>query len=177
MHHRVCLRPGHALARDPGRGRRTPRTLSAVTVSAGASDPAPPKEQEEPWGQRAQPRGRPQALGQAAVLIPVKSFADAKTRLGDVMADDARQAFVRRMAERVLAACAPLPVAVVCDDPAVAAWARPRGALVIWEPGRGLNGAVEAGVERLGQMGVGQVTVAHGDLPLVWFKLHCPEAR
>jgi 2-phospho-L-lactate guanylyltransferase len=56
-------------------------------------------------------------------------------------------------------------VAVVCDDPEVAGWARDRGALVVWEPGRGLNGAVEAGVEHLGSIGVDVVTVAHGDLP------------
>ena len=40
-----------------------------------------------------------------------------------------------------------------------------RGALVVWEPGRGLNGAVEAGVDHLLAHGVTQVTVAHADLP------------
>lgn len=69
------------------------------------------------------------------------------------------------MAARVVAAAAPLPVAVVCDDTEVASWAREHGALVVWEPGRGLNGAVEAGVERLAAMGVRTVVVAHGDLP------------
>ena len=59
----------------------------------------------------------------------------------------------------------PLPVAVVCDDTVVADWARRLGALVVWEPGRGLNGAVEAGVRHLAAMGVEYVTVAHGDLP------------
>ena len=44
-------------------------------------------------------------------------------------------------------------------------WARSRGALVVWEPGRGLNGAVEAGVDHLLANGVTQVTVAHADLP------------
>ena len=63
------------------------------------------------------------------------------------------------------AAASPLPVAVVCDDSQVAEWARLRGALVIWEPGRGLNGAVEAGVAHLRAGGVEQVTVAHADLP------------
>jgi 2-phospho-L-lactate/phosphoenolpyruvate guanylyltransferase len=104
-------------------------------------------------------------LGQRAVLIPVKAFAEAKRRLGPALSDDARQALVRRMAERVVAAAAPLPVAVVCDDTEVADWARRRGALVVWEPGRGLNGAVEAGVARLADMGVESITVAHGDLP------------
>jgi 2-phospho-L-lactate guanylyltransferase len=38
--------------------------------------------------------------------------------------------------------------------------------LVVWEPRRGLNGAVEAGVDHLATQGVVQVTVAHADLPL-----------
>ncbi len=99
------------------------------------------------------------------MLVPVKAFAVAKERLGTVLPDSERQALVRRMAERVLTAAAPLPTAVVCDDVAVADWARRHGALVVWEPGRGLNGAVEAGVARLAQMGVEMVVVAHGDLP------------
>jgi len=129
-----------------------------MTAPAGPSRPAA--------AARSQRSGSPAALGSRAVLVPVKSFADAKTRLGEVLSDGERRALVQAMAERVLAAAAPLPVAVVCDDRAVAAWARQHGALVIWEPGRGLNGAVEAGVERLGEMGVEHVTVAHGDLPM-----------
>jgi 2-phospho-L-lactate guanylyltransferase len=99
------------------------------------------------------------------VLVPVKSFAEAKHRLHAALSDDERSALARATADRVLAAARPLPVAVVCDDIEVAAWARSRGALVVWEPGRGLNGAVEAGVERLRKAGVAQVTVAHSDLP------------
>jgi 2-phospho-L-lactate guanylyltransferase len=99
------------------------------------------------------------------VLIPVKAFAEAKRRLDPALDAGERVALARAMADRVLAAAAPLPVAVVCDDTDVAAWARRHGALVIWEPGRGLNGAVEAGVSHLGAGGVEQVTVAHADLP------------
>lgn len=104
-------------------------------------------------------------LGRQAVLVPVKGFADAKRRLGSALSDDDRRALVQRMAEQVVAAAAPLPVAVVCDDTEVADWARHQGALVVWEPGRGLNGAVQDGVERLCAMGVESVVVAHGDLP------------
>jgi 2-phospho-L-lactate/phosphoenolpyruvate guanylyltransferase len=104
-------------------------------------------------------------LGPRAVLVPVKAFAVAKQRLGAALGDEARRALVRRMADRVVSAAAPQPVAVVCDDTEVADWARRRGALVVWEPGRGLNGAVEAGVQRLTAMGVQRITVAHGDLP------------
>lgn len=104
-------------------------------------------------------------LGDRVVLVPVKAFADAKRRLGVALGDDARRELVRQMAARVLDAARPLPVAVVCDDPEVADWARAKGALVVWEPGRGLNGAVEAGVAHLASMGVERVVVAHGDLP------------
>jgi 2-phospho-L-lactate guanylyltransferase len=104
-------------------------------------------------------------MGPRAVLIPVKAFSQAKRRLHLALSEPERAELSRAMAERVLGASRPLPVAVVCDDNEVAEWARERGALVIWEPGRGLNGAVEAGVDHLGAMGVGQVTVAHADLP------------
>jgi 2-phospho-L-lactate guanylyltransferase len=105
-------------------------------------------------------------LGHDAVLIPVKAFAESKARLGATLSLDERRALVRRMAERVVAAAAPLGVAVVCDDTEVADWARRLGVLVVWEPGRGLNGAVEAGVDRLARDGVEYVTVAHADLPM-----------
>jgi len=111
--------------------------------------------------------GRPGGpLGPRAVLVPVKAFSEAKRRLGATLGDAERIELVRRMAEHVLASATPLPVAVVCDDTGVADWARRRGALVVWEPGRGLNGAVEQGVAHLAGLGVRQVTVAHGDLPL-----------
>ena len=105
-------------------------------------------------------------LGQTAVLVPVKSFAAAKQRLGSALGDGERRALVQHMAARVILAAAPLPVAVVCDDAEVAAWARHHGALVVWEPGRGLNGAVEAGVDRMSALGVRVITVVHADLPL-----------
>ena len=99
------------------------------------------------------------------MLIPVKAFHQAKLRLHPALDPAERETLARSMAERVLAAARPWPVAVACDDIAVAEWARARGALVVWEPGRGLNGAVEAGVDHLRDCGVRQVTVAHADLP------------
>ena len=104
-------------------------------------------------------------LGSDVVLIPVKAFHQAKRRLGSALSDPERIRLVRSMASQVVAACTPLPVAVVCDDDEVAQWASALGATVMWEPGQGLNGAVRAGVERLARTGVERVTVAHGDLP------------
>jgi 2-phospho-L-lactate/phosphoenolpyruvate guanylyltransferase len=104
-------------------------------------------------------------LGPEVVLIPVKAFHQAKRRLGTALSDPERIELVRSMASQVVAACTPLPVAVVCDDQQVAQWASELGATVMWEPGQGLNGAVRAGVERLARAGTRWVTVAHGDLP------------
>ncbi len=104
-------------------------------------------------------------LGPEVVLIPVKAFHQAKRRLGTALSDPDREQLVRAMATHVISASAPLPVAVVCDDDVVAAWAEEHGASVVWAPGHGLNGAVRAGVHRLAQAGARWVTVAHGDLP------------
>ena len=101
-----------------------------------------------------------------AVLVPVKAFDRAKVRLAPALEPRERAHLARVMAEHVLAAAAPLPVAVVCDDDDVADWARARGARVVLAPGAGLNGAVETGVAVLGELGHERVIVAHGDLPL-----------
>lgn len=101
----------------------------------------------------------------AAVVIPVKAFASAKVRLAPAMGERARAELARSMATQVVAAAAPLPVHVVCDDDEVAAWAKACGAAVIWTPGRGLNGAVQDAVGQLASAGVAHVTVAHADLP------------
>jgi 2-phospho-L-lactate/phosphoenolpyruvate guanylyltransferase len=104
-------------------------------------------------------------IGPAAVLVPVKAFGEAKGRLAPALPPERRATLSREMATAVVQAAAPLPVAVVCDDREVAAWARRCGALVVWEPGRGLNGAVEAGVDLLRGAGVERCVVAHADLP------------
>jgi 2-phospho-L-lactate guanylyltransferase len=101
-----------------------------------------------------------------AVLVPVKSFTEAKVRLATALDVPSRAVLARQMAATVLAAAAPLPVAVVCDDPEVAEWARGEGAEVFWRPERGLNGAVADGVARYAERGVERVIVAHADLPL-----------
>ena len=62
-----------------------------------------------------------------AVLVPVKAFAQAKIRLAPALDAAQRSQLARAMAERVLAAAHPLPVAVVCDDVEVARWAARQG--------------------------------------------------
>lgn len=111
------------------------------------------------------PSGVPPLHG-CAVLVPVKAFALAKARLAPQLDPVRRADLARAMATHVVRAGAPLPVAVVCDDDEVARWAEAEGAIVLHEPGRGLNGAVETGVHLLGEAGAAEVLVAHGDLPL-----------
>ena len=60
----------------------------------------------------------------------------------------------------------PLPTFVACDDDAVAQWAESLGATVLWGPGLGLNGAVDAGVETIAGKGFDDVIISHGDLPI-----------
>ena len=112
------------------------------------------------------------SVGPVAVLVPVKAFSEAKLRLAPALPPLGRAELARAMAAHVLEASRPLPTAVVCDDADVAAWARAQRALVIWEPERGLNRAVEAGVERLRRAGAERVIVAHGDLPLAQSLVH-----
>lgn len=102
----------------------------------------------------------------AAVLVPVKAFADAKQRLQEVLDPPARASLAMQMALTVLEAAGTLPTSVVCDDEQVRVWAEQHGAEAIWTPGLGLNGAVAAGVAHLALRGVQRVVVAHADLPL-----------
>lgn len=101
-----------------------------------------------------------------AVVVPVKDFTRAKVRLAEHLDARSRATLARDMAGIVLAAAAPLPVSVVCDDDDVRTWAESVGAEVIWTPGLGLDGAVQAGVDELGRRGVTTAVVAHSDLPL-----------
>jgi len=101
-----------------------------------------------------------------AVVVPVKDFRQAKVRLAGELDALARAELAREMASIVVRAAAPLPVVVVCDDEHVRTWAAGEGAEVLWTPGLGLNGAVQAGVAELARRGVRTAVVAHSDLPL-----------
>lgn len=107
----------------------------------------------------------PAAPEPVAVLIPVKAFHLAKTRLAPAVDAPTRARLARSMAERVLAAAAPLPVAVVCEDDEVADWAASLGAQVLRAPGVGLNQAVAKGRAALQEAGFQRVAVVHSDLP------------
>jgi 2-phospho-L-lactate guanylyltransferase len=101
----------------------------------------------------------------AAVVIPIRSFDAGKSRLGARL-DPARRAdLLRAMAENVVAAAGPMPVAVVSDAKEVRRWAATLGLTVLDDPGT-LDLAAAAGVGWAAAAGFGRVVVAHADLPL-----------
>ena len=100
-----------------------------------------------------------------AVLVPVKSFREAKHRLAPALAPSLRAALVRSLAVRVFSAAGSVPISVACDDDEVADWASALGAQVLFTPHLGLSGAVSAAVEHLGRAGASLVVVSHADLP------------
>ena len=102
----------------------------------------------------------------AAVLIPIKAFHEAKGRLSPVLGAADRERLARFTASGVLDASRDWTPHVICDDDAVAEWAHARGAVVLRDAGNGLNAAVDAGVAHLADAGFGLVVVVHGDLPL-----------
>ena len=103
---------------------------------------------------------------EVAVLIPVKRFSAAKGRLGGLLGAAERAELARWLADRVVLAARPLPTFVACDDEDVASWADAAGAGVLWSPGLGLNGAVDAGRATIAGKGFDHIVIAHSDLPL-----------
>ena len=108
-----------------------------------------------------------------AVLIAAKQLAFAKTRLAPALPAVAErialaEAMYRDVLSAALSARTPSMVAVVTSDPALIAFARAGGALVIDEEfPRGLNVAVHLGTEFLMNRGATTVCTVLSDIPLV----------
>ena len=99
-----------------------------------------------------------------AVLIPVKSFATAKARLGEALDPSERAELAQTLATAVVAAAAPHRVYVATDDPEVEQWATALGATAVDCPTPGLDAAVRHGVAIIAAAGHDRVLIAHGDL-------------
>jgi 2-phospho-L-lactate guanylyltransferase len=107
----------------------------------------------------------PERAALAGVVVPIRSFTTANTRLADRLPESRRADFARELATRVVEAAAPLPVIVVTVAAEVRAWADVLGIEVIADPGTGLDGAADAGRTRAIELGWVRAVVAHGDLP------------
>jgi len=100
-----------------------------------------------------------------AVVIPIRSFSTGKARLAGAINATARADLGRRLATRVRSAAGELVCYVVTDDVDVRAWAHVVDAIVVDDPGTGLNDAARAGAVAAINDGATHVIVAHADLP------------
>ena len=101
-----------------------------------------------------------------AVVVPIRSFEGALSRLASVLGRSGCSDLMRRMASRVVAAADGLPVHVATDDSEVTEWAVSLGAAVVAVGRPGLSTAVSVARDRLAAAGVERVVVAHADLAL-----------
>jgi len=98
------------------------------------------------------------------VVVPIRTFALANTRLSEHLSSDARATLARHLADTVARAAATAPVVIVTSAPEVEQWAAGHGFRVITDPGS-LDAAAAAGVDAFRALGVPRVVVAHADLP------------
>ena len=99
------------------------------------------------------------------VLIPLRSFAHAKSRLSPVLSPDQRQRLAEKCAERVLTYSRSYRSLVVCDDPEVARWARHHGVGVLMVTSKGLNASLQEALKKvLDESHPDEVVIVHGDL-------------
>jgi len=104
-------------------------------------------------------------MSRAGVVVPIRSFADAKLRLASHLSEERRADLARTFATRVLEASAPMPAVVVSSAPEVVEWATALEFEVVPDPGTGLDGAASAGRARIAERGLTRVVIAHADLP------------
>jgi 2-phospho-L-lactate guanylyltransferase len=105
-----------------------------------------------------------------AAVLPVKSFARAKQRLGGSVSEEVRLALAQAMVADVLLALAETPsiacTIVVTREALVAASAREQGALVVEDAAEdGQSAAVSLGIERALEEGIERVLCIPGDCP------------
>jgi len=100
------------------------------------------------------------------VVVPIRTFALANTRLSDHLPSEVRAVLARRLADAVARAAGSVPVVVVTSAPEVEEWAAEHGLAVAPDPGS-LDAAAEAGIAALGDFDVPRVVVSHADLPFV----------
>jgi 2-phospho-L-lactate guanylyltransferase len=102
-----------------------------------------------------------------ALVVPVRGFDDAKSRLSASLSPVQRRTLARNCATRVLRRDVPCLKFVVCDDDEVETWARTCGAIPIRVESRGLNASLhEATPHIVENYPADMLMIVHADLPL-----------
>ena len=182
------LAPGRrglrALAVDRGAHRGARGPVEARPGARGAREVRPPARSREGAGRRrelsagagaahaALPYARrlPRMLRRPVwAVVPAKSFARGKSRLGPVLDDDDRARFARELLEHVLGVlgtCELDGVLVATDGDDVAALARAHGAQVLRDRGEGsLAAVVDGALADVAARGACAAVVFMADLP------------
>lgn len=99
------------------------------------------------------------------VLVPIGSFANAKSRLSPVLSAEQRRRLAEQCARRVIECAGIDRTLVVCDDPQVANWAERSGANVLHVSAVGLNASLHQALPRVvTDLEPADVVIVHGDL-------------
>ncbi|MDE0059003.1 MAG: 2-phospho-L-lactate guanylyltransferase [Defluviicoccus sp.] len=100
-------------------------------------------------------------------IVPVRSLADGKRRLAGAMDDAARAALNEAFLVHTLGLAGALsgPTLLVSPDEAVAAHPSAADAVLVADPGLGLNAAVDAGRNAARRRNAGRIVVLPSDLP------------
>lgn len=99
------------------------------------------------------------------LVVPLRGFEQAKSRLGRIMSARDRTVLARSSATRVLERSVPCDRVVVSDDDDVATWANDLGIGVVAVRARGLNESLtEALPSIIGSHPGATLVIAHGDI-------------
>lgn len=99
------------------------------------------------------------------VIVPIRSFADAKSRLGTVLDAGQRSHLASTCAARVLTRAGVDRSVVVCNDDDVEQWARALGVSTCRVEGNGLNQSLQAAVPRImAERRPAEIVIVHADL-------------
>ncbi|RIK07750.1 MAG: 2-phospho-L-lactate guanylyltransferase [Acidobacteria bacterium] len=108
--------------------------------------------------------------GHTVAIVPIKPFAEAKSRLAEAFGPAQRSEIAERLARKVLSVLrtSELEAIVVTCDPRARILAAECGATIIDEPERsGLNAAWELGIEEAERLGMASALLLPADLPHV----------
>jgi 2-phospho-L-lactate guanylyltransferase len=96
------------------------------------------------------------------VLVPIKQFRAAKSRLREVLGDEEVETLARQLADNVLRATRSRQTMVICDGDDVEAFAVEHGVGVVRTSANTLNGAVSEAYRQL--VDIDHVIIVHADL-------------
>jgi len=120
---------------------------------------------------RSAPRTPAAGLESLDVLVPIRSLAGGKARLGGAIDAEEREELLVGMLRRTLELLVEWPasrtVRVVSADPRALAVAAETGAHALSQPGEGLNAGLRLGLDAAREAGASAVLIVPADLPLL----------